>query len=296
MDDLWYAGRLEALDIAVSFAVTTQLVNESVLRHNCDPYAAHLLGRALTSGILAAGPLDPGERLNICWKYEGKVRTVLVDVGADGSARGLISPTNLSDHATEKEAIFGDRVQLSVIRSRSGKVLTSSSVESIFQDVVNDLAYFFSVSDQVESGMAVLIGFTQAVDRPVDLCQGILIQAMPGCDLERFDRIRRSIHDPAARTLLSRKNESDSHFENVLNALLGEDRDPSGLHYTARPRPRFHCTCNREKLGAVVRSLPYGDRMDMVKKKEPVTINCQFCNKKYELSIEECIEAWNDHG
>jgi redox-regulated HSP33 family molecular chaperone len=46
-------------------------------------------------------------------------------------------------------------------------------------------------------------------------------------------------------------------------------------------------------MTAVVRSLPIPERMELVKKNEPVGIQCQFCNERYELSIEECIVAWN---
>ncbi|MDD3275594.1 MAG: Hsp33 family molecular chaperone HslO [Kiritimatiellales bacterium] len=41
------------------------------------------------------------------------------------------------------------------------------------------------------------------------------------------------------------------------------------------------------------RTLPIPERMELVQKKEPVKINCQFCNRHYELSIDDCIVAWN---
>jgi molecular chaperone Hsp33 len=294
MEDLLYRGRLEAFDIAVSYAVTTELVNGVVLRHNCDPCAAHLMGRAVTAGVLCAAQLNPRERLNICWKYEGQARTILVDVGADGTARGLISPTNLSDFASDKNAIFGDKAELSVIRSQEGRVTASSTSDSILQDVVNDLAYFCCVSDQVETGMTVLIGFNPDDENPVNLCQGIQMQALPGCDLERFDRIRETLGHESTRNLLGEKNETDSHFENIINALLAEETDSPGLRYDACPKPTFRCTCSKDKLATVVRALPYNERMEMVKEKKNVKISCQFCNKQYEITIEDCIQAWND--
>ena len=295
MDDLLYKGRLETFDIAVSYAVTTELVNDIVLRHDCDPCAAHLMGRAITAGVLCAAQLNPSERLNICWKYEGQARTILVDVGADGTTRGLISPTNLSDYASNKDAIFGNEVQLRIIRSREGRVIASSTSNSILQDVVNDLSYFYSVSDQVETGMTVMIGFNQDTGRPVNLCQGILMQALPGCDLERFDGIRSTLGHETSRNLLGDKNESDSHFENIINALLAAENGAPNLRYDALPKPSFRCTCNHDKLAAVVRALPYDERMDMVREKKDVTISCQFCNKRYAMTIDECIQAWNEN-
>ena len=35
------------------------------------------------------------------------------------------------------------------------------------------------------------------------------------------------------------------------------------------------------------------ERMELVKAKENIGIRCQFCNERYELTIDECIIAWN---
>lgn len=60
MNDLLYKGHFKGLDIAFTYAVTTQAVNESIVRHNCDPAAAHILGRATTGALLAAAILRRG--------------------------------------------------------------------------------------------------------------------------------------------------------------------------------------------------------------------------------------------
>ena len=54
MNDLLYKGHFKGLDIAFTYAVTTAAVNEAVVRHDCDPAAAHVLGRAMTGALLAA--------------------------------------------------------------------------------------------------------------------------------------------------------------------------------------------------------------------------------------------------
>jgi molecular chaperone Hsp33 len=59
------------------------------------------------------------------------------------------------------------------------------------------------------------------------------------------------------------------------------------------PAPKFFCPCNREKMEAVVRAIPISERMDMVRNQQPARVRCQFCNRHYELSVDECITAWN---
>ena len=54
-----------------------------------------------------------------------------------------------------------------------------------------------------------------------------------------------------------------------------------GLEVARAVPPHFACTCSREKMAAVVRSIPVPERMNMVKRNEDVHINCQFCASKY---------------
>lgn len=293
MDDFHYKGRAEGVRLSVSYAVTTGLANEAVIRHDCDPVGAHLFGRALTAGLLATSTLHPEERINLRWGYKGRVETLLVDAGPDGSARGLIAPAQPGDEGGAED-LLGPDGEVRVIRSRDGKVVTTGTVAACYLDPVEDLSHFLCMSDQVESAMLVLIGLSNDPGRPVALCRGLLLQAQPGCDLEAFNRWRERLKDHATRDLMARAEEPDSHLENLLHHVL--DRSDSGLHYQveAMGEPRFSCGCSREKMGAVLRSLPYGERMEIVKKKEPVVVTCHFCRTRYELDIDDCIAAWNE--
>jgi molecular chaperone Hsp33 len=293
MNDTLYKGHFKGLDIAFSYAVTTAATNETVVRHDCDPAAAHILGRATTAGLLAAAVLPEGHRLNACWKYHGALKTIVVDAGQDGTVRSLVSPNQLGDFADAHDALYGDTGDLQVVVSKSGVIANSGTTPVSLHDAVNDLAYHYCISDQVETGMSVMIGFAADSQQPVELCQGWMIQALPGTDLERFDRIRRHMDEPGFRDLLGRVSESDNYFEEIANALIGTEAGFDGIHMETCPVPRFQCTCSREKMSAVLRSIPIPDRMTIVKRNEPVGINCQFCNERYEMSIGECIAAWN---
>ncbi len=293
MNDLLYKGHFKGLDIAFTYAVTTQAVNEAVVRHNCDPAAAHILGRATTGTLLAAAVLPPGTRLNACWKYRGVLKTIVVDAGQDGTVRSLISPEQLSGFEDAHDELYGEMGDLQVVASRDGVAANSGTSPISLHDAVNDLAYHYCISDQIETGMSVMIGFNPDPENPVQLCHGWMIQALPNTDLERFDRIRRRMDDSQFRELMGHGSVSEGYFEQIAKALIGDEEGHEGIHMEACPGPRFECSCNREKMSAVLRSIPIPDRMTMVKRNEPVGISCQFCNKRYEMTIDECIVAWN---
>ncbi len=289
VSDLLVKGHFKGLDVAFTFAVTTEAVNEVVRLHDCDPAAAHILSRALTGALLSAAVLPEKQRLNVCWKYKGLLRTVLADAGQDGTVRGFISPPQLNLTEDNPDQLYGQLGDLQVVRSEDGKILNSGTAPVPLHDVAKDLAYYHCISDQLETGLNVMIGFNADPQNPVRLCQGWMIQALPGTDLDRFDRLRRRMDTPGFRKQLG-----DTATAETLAAVLtaGESRF-TGLHAETGPVPRFFCPCNREKMEAVVRTLPIPERMELVQKKEPVKINCQFCNRHYELSIDECIAAWN---
>ncbi|WP_372807465.1 Hsp33 family molecular chaperone HslO [Pontiella sp.] len=292
MNDLLYKGHFKGLDIAFTYAVATKAVNEAVVRHDCDPAAAHVLGRATTAALLAATLLPEGNRLNVCWKYHGALKTIVADAGQDGTVRSLISPNHLAAEDAH-DNLYGETGDLQVITTKEGAIVNSGTTPVSLHDVVSDLAYHYCISDQIETGMSVMIGFQPDPQKPVKLCQGWMIQALPGTDLERFDRIRSQMDEQGFRNLLSHDSAADSYFEQIAKSLVGKEPGYKGIHMEACPLPKFKCTCNREKMAAVLRAIPIPDRMTMVKRKEPVGISCQFCKKRYEMTINECIVAWN---
>lgn len=291
MRDLLYKGHFKESDIAFVYAVTTATVNETVMKHDCDPVAAHLLGRAMTGALMGAAVLPEKQRLNVCWRYDGELRTIVADAGSDGTVRAFVSPTRF-DEVPDVNALYGDSGTLRVIASEDGIIRNSGTTEIRLQDVVHDLAYFFCVSNQVETGMTVMIGFNADEDQPVSLCQGWMLQALPGCDLELFDRVRRRMDSERFRSMMGHLNNADGYFEELAGELAGEEI-AHALHMDTDGEPRFRCRCKRDKIVDVICSIPIPDRMNIVKRGEPVVVSCQFCNRRFEVSIEECIAAWN---
>ena len=52
MNDILYKGHFKGLDIAFAYTVTTQAVNEAIVRQGCDPAATRHLNRSMLSCLL----------------------------------------------------------------------------------------------------------------------------------------------------------------------------------------------------------------------------------------------------
>lgn len=290
MNDQLLKGRLEDLNIAVQYVVATDTVSEAIVKQNCDPAGAHVLGRGMITALLAAAPLGPNERINVRWSYAGHLQALLVDAGADGTVRGLINPSQLS-HVEHVEQLYGDSGEIRVVRSRGGAVRSSGTIDACFMDVTDDLAAFQCLSDQIETSAAAVIAFSDDPKSPVRMARGLMLQALPSCDLDRFQGIRDRLRHPRTREQLEQIDEADDLPNDLIRSLL--DTSTQTCFWSHATSPAFRCTCSPEKMGTAVRCLSYADRVDIVKKGEPIEIKCHFCNQQYTLSIADCIAAWN---
>jgi len=292
-EDYIYHGRIDPLHIGFTFASSPRLANEAILRHDCDPPAAHLLGRALNASLLLLPRIGVQESLNLHWSYKGAVRDVLIDLRGDGRIRGMINPSHLSERAETQQEIYGEESgQLQVVTSLGGRVLSSGTASCDLQNVTGDLGYYFSVSEQVETECNVMIDFTHNPEQPVALCQGLLIQALPECDLEQFDRIRRRLHQEAARTHLASPSRADGLFEEILNDITAPEEVDTHITLESAPSPRWFCTCNEEKIHTTLRMLPAEDREDLIQKAEPIVVRCDFCNRAFRFTPREAQVVW----
>ncbi len=294
MQDLLYRGVLDDLSIRFSYCLLSDCINAAVLAHQCDPMAAHVLGRALSSAVLCAPWLEEDERLAFHWQYHGAIKAVMVEVDAEANLRGYIIPHQLHQAVTIPEDIHGDGGRISVIRSNSIRLISSGIVNAELLDVVDDLSLFYALSEQIETALAALIGFTPHESSPGCWSQGVMLQALPGCDLEFFDRCRQRLLQPDARQLLTHKPGNDNHFELIMKAIIGNPlkRMPA---ISSLSTPVFRCRCTREKILEITRILEKSEIDELKSNGQRLNIRCHFCNTIYELDGDE-IAVYHQSG
>ncbi|MBT3378008.1 MAG: Hsp33 family molecular chaperone HslO [Lentisphaerae bacterium] len=285
--DFLCRGILDDLNIRFSYAVVTDVANDAILAHDCDPLSGHILSRSLCAAVLSAPLLNDGERYTLRWNYSGACKNVVIDVGASADVRGFVNPADLLSRADREDQIYGESGTVAAIKSTHEQVLNSGTVEAGLLDPVEDLAFFFSLSDQVETGLSALVALAQDVKRPVRLCQGVMIQALPDCDLAAFDDIRGRLRQPDVRGLLEEPPLVDNHFELIARALAGDVDGPLGWSSFQSHRPEFRCACGREQILQVVRTLPASDIQDQIAKEEGLRITCTFCARVHTVALDE---------
>ncbi|MCC8049656.1 MAG: Hsp33 family molecular chaperone HslO [Clostridiales bacterium] len=295
-----YIVRAVAADQQIrAFAATTKDMVETARRyHNTSPVATAALGRLLTAGAMM-GAMMKGEKdlLTLQIKGDGPIGGLTVTADSAANVKGYVHNPGVYLPATEKGKLdVGGAVGrgiLSVIRDLGMKepYIGQSNLQT--GEIGDDLTYYFAVSEQVPSsvGLGVLLERSRDAQDLAEIGQvrqagGFIIQLMPYTSDEIIDRLEQKLAKVRPVTAMLDDGMSP---ETILEELLGE----FGLEITETIPTHYHCDCSRERIERALISLGKKELEEMIADGEPIEVNCQFCDKKYQVSVEELRELLN---
>ena len=254
------------------FAVcrSTNAVFQAVVYHDADPVAAELIGDAVTGAALSSVLLGEGEKLSIRWEYPGAAGITLADVNFAGDIRCCPGNPHLVDKVKSRGDLFGaGDGNIAVTRSSDGRILNSGQSAAPLADLSLDLAFFYSAPDP---------------GKPVKVAGGILIQALPDCDLEEFEKVRRRLEGTELEDALSRDVLGvDVWLREVLEELLQADFGESEISWSYGADIGLRCSCSEEKMASALKLLSPEELEAAWSGREELTVQCQFCGRRYTL-------------
>ncbi|MCD7715570.1 MAG: Hsp33 family molecular chaperone HslO [Lachnospiraceae bacterium] len=307
-----YIVRAVAADQQIrAFAATTKDMVETARRyHKTSPVATAALGRLLTAGAMM-GVMMKGEKdlLTLQIRGDGPIGGLTVTADSAANVKGYVNNPGVYLPATAKGKLdVGGAVGrgiLSVIRDLGMKepYIGQSNLQT--GEIGDDLTYYFAMSEQVPSsvGLGVLLERSRAAASPKaadamtpvqDLAEigqvrqagGFIIQLMPYTSDEIIDRLEQKLSEVRPVTAMLDDGMSP---EAILEELLGE----FGLEISDKIPTRYHCDCSRERIERALISLGKKELEEMIADGEPIEVNCQFCDKKYQVSVEELQKLLN---
>jgi molecular chaperone Hsp33 len=278
MSDRLIRGHYPAHGIRFAVCQVAGTCTEAVQRHQADWLAGWLLSEALTCAVLLSVMLKETEKYTLRWIYPGPVGTILADTNERAEVRGFPQRLRLMGEASTLAEAMGGEGRVTAITSLPNRVLNTGITPGVFRDVPRDMAHLLSLSFQVESAMNV--GLVVPPDDPVSVhsALGVLLQALPGADLERFEAVREQVEQPAFRDWLE---SAPREPEAVLERIAPDGDAPQTLEET---RPRFTCHCSREKVSSVLRMFDPAELQDMLDSEGQADVNCHFCAATYHFS------------
>lgn len=270
-----------------AFAVdSTEIVAQAREIHKTFPVVTAALGRLLSAGAMMGSMMKGDDDLiTLTVKGDGPIGSITVTADSHGNVKGF--PGNPSvDIPTrgENKLDVGGAVgqgTLTVSMDLGLKEPYSGQVELQTGEIGEDLAYYFTASEQTPS--AVALGVMIDKDSSVMHAGGFIIQLMPDAPEEVIASLESALAalDPVT-TLMERGNGP----EDILRLVLGN----MDLIITETKPVRFHCNCSRERVSHALATLSTADLESLIADDEEIEVKCHFCNSAYKFGTDELKE------
>ncbi len=270
-----------------AFAATTRdTVEKARSIHNTSPVVSAALGRLLTAGLMMGSMMKNEEdMLTLSLRGDGPMKGLLVTADSLGHVKGypfnplVIIPANSKGKLDVAGAI--GRGSLTVISDIGLKEPYVGTVELVSGEIAEDIAYYYQTSEQVQS--AVALGVLLNKENFIDSAGGFIIQLMPGCTDETIDKLQERLSDIEPMTTMLHRGMSP---ENILEKIF----DGMNLEINERLKCMFECDCSRDRVKRALISTGRKEIQDMIDRGTNVELECNFCNKIYNFSIDELRE------
>ncbi|PPU93174.1 Hsp33 family molecular chaperone HslO [Xanthomonas albilineans] len=237
--------------------------------------ATELLGEACVAAALFTGHTKVDGRLSVQLRSQGALRTLFAECTAAGTLRGIAQLDEGLDAPRDLRTLGDDALLAITIenpgldprepqRYQSLVALSSAELDEALED-------YFRQSEQLPTRLILAADGPQAA--------GLLLQKLPGDagDADGWNRVGALFETLAAAELLITPADILLHrlFHEETPQLLG-----------TRPL-RFGCSCSRERVAAMLRSLGEAEARAAAEATGQVEIRCEFCGHRYDFPLAE---------
>lgn len=272
-----------------AFAATTRdLVEHARQAHNTSPVATAALGRLLTAGGMM-GIMMKGEEdlLTIKIQGSGPIEGLTVTADSKGNVKGyaynpgVMLPPNEFGKLDVGGAV-GEGV-LSVIQDIGLKEPYVGQTILVGGEIAEDLTYYYANSEQTPSSVA--LGVLMNKDNTVKQAGGFIIQLLPGASEEMIELLEKRLGEIHSVTSLLEEGKTP---EMILTYILGG----LGLEIMEQTPVQFTCNCDKQRVEKALISIGRKELEEMIEDGKSIEVNCHFCNKHYEFTVEDLSELY----
>lgn len=276
--------------VRIISATTTNLVNKGVKMHECAPTAAAAFGRMLTAGSLM-GTMLKSEKDSLTIKIAGggEAKSVIVVGHPDGSVKGYIGNPSVDPPPNSKGKLdvggaIGRNGNLSVIKDMGLKEPYAGQVPIVTGEIGDDLAYYFTVSEQTPS--AVGLGVLVDTDLTIMAAGGFIIQMMPGVQEDTVALLENKLKNiPSVTDMISSGMDGQKIIESIFDGM--------DLNILDEMQPCYKCDCSRERVERALISIGVKDLSEIYEEGKTEELKCNFCNKAYKFTHEQIGKLLN---
>lgn len=264
-------------------AYTKELVEEARNNHGTSPVATAALGRTMTAaammGVMLKGDKD---LLTLQINGNGPLKGIIVTADSKANVKGYVYNPYVDIPAKpngkfDVSGAIGDGM-LNVIMDIGLKDPYVGQTKLVSGEIAEDLTYYFASSEQTPSVVA--LGVLVDKDISVKQAGGFIVQLMPGAEEKVIAKLEENLKQIKSVTSLLEQGKTP---EQILEILL-YDMDMKILDEVPT---KFYCNCTKDRVEKALITVGAKEINDMIKENKPIELNCHFCNKNYDFSVNE---------
>lgn len=282
-----------AHDFVRAFAVSDRGVTaEARRRHHLGPTASAALGRTMAAGLMMGADLkNDDDLLTVQFEGDGPVGGITVTATSRGTVKGFVGnpavnlPPKADGHFNVGGAV-GHGI-LRVIRDTGLKEPYAGSVDIQTGEIAQDLTYYYAVSEQIPSAIALGVLTDRTHDYEILASGGYMVQLMPDCPEEVVAALEKNVSGAPSVTDMLR----DGHTPEDMLQLVLKGMEPEILETKL---VAFRCDCSHERVEKALIAMGKKELKSLIDEGEPVTLTCQFCQTAYKFGLDELKKIYED--
>ena len=267
--------------VRVSVAATTLLVEEVRRRQQTDPTATVAIGRLATAAALMGSLLKGQQRIGLTIEGNGPLQRLQAEADAHGCVRATVKVPVAGlpprDGRFDVAGAVGRAGFLHVVKDLGLKDPYRSMVQLVSSEIAEDLAYYFTTSEQTPSSVA--LGVELGAQAQVAAAGGFLVQLMPDADEALAERLEERLGNFTPTTTLLRQGLSP---EAITARLLADFP-----YHTLETTPlSFTCTCSQQQTLSMLRTLGADELNQLIEQAGEAQVTCEYCKEIYTVDAK----------
>lgn len=279
--------RILTLDGAVRISVveTTALVEEVRRRQQSDPTATVAVGRLATAAALMGSLLKGRQRIGLTVEGNGPLQKIQAEADARGRVRATLKVPVAGlpprDGRFDVAGAIGRAGFLHVVKDLDLKEPYRGMVQLVSSEIAEDLAYYFTTSEQTPSSVALGVELGQQGD--VAAAGGFLVQLLPGAGEELADRLGARLASlPPTTSQLRQGLSPEILAERMLDGFPCRTLGTTPIS--------FACTCSWQQTLGLLRTLGAAELDQLIKREQSARVTCEYCREIYTIELQTLEE------
>ncbi|WKY46307.1 Hsp33 family molecular chaperone HslO [Eubacteriaceae bacterium ES3] len=279
--DYLIKGTAAQNQIRILGAVTTNLVQKSIVLHQTSPTVSVAMGRLLTAGTLMGAMMkSEDELLTLKVLGEGELQGMLVTADSKGFVKGypyvkILKPDPLE--AISVSSAIGNG-SLTVIKDIGLKEPYIGYSPLVTGEIAEDLTYYYAKSEQIPTSVS--LGVLMDSQTTVKQAGGFIIQLMPDTNDDVISELEKALSQMPSMTKLLEAGQTPEEIFTDLFANLG-------FKVNETQEIAYHCNCSLDKVTKALISLGSEEIEKMILEDKPIEMHCDFCETNYPFTTNQ---------